>query len=250
MRKRGFTLIELMIVVAIIAIASALSFVKISSRMQVSRLESFAQTLASDLDYARSAAMLKGCPIRIVFCQDANCSSSSGASINVSGGESGVVGLSGTPATHYAFLRMSQGDSNVMCFNANRVTTDGFAAWDFDRRPQPIPLGVVIRAVYLSTSGAPSAVNWSNTTSADANQSIWFDSQGRLTVPLSATISSTTVPHQVVFQASLGNCDVGSADSDCLGFIIATPQTSGQARLVRCELGVRGSGSGPSNVCF
>jgi len=248
--RRGFTLIELMIVVAIIAIASALSFVKISSRMQVSRLESFAQTLASDLDYARSAAMLKGCPIRIVFCQDANCSTRSSASVDVSGGQSGVVGLSGTPATHYAFLRMSQGDPNVMCFNSNRVATDGFAAWDFDRRPQPIPLGVVIRSIYTSTNSVPSGADWSDTTSVDASQSIWFDSQGRLTLPLNAPISSTTITHKVVFQASLGNCNVGNADSDCLGFIIATPETSGQARLVRCQLGSRPSGASPSNVCF
>ncbi len=257
MKKRGFTLIELMVVVVIIGITAALSYIKINSRMMVSRLENFAQTLVSDLDYARSTAMLKGCPIRLVFCQDPNCTSLSDGLGNIASGEGSVIGRTtgGTfaPATHYAFLRMSQSTTlSGMCYNASAVAaaSDLFGLWDFDRRPQPIPQGVVLRGIY-TTTGILSNVDWSDTTSADASASLWFNSEGRMTVPLNAFTTSTgAMSYRVVFQASLATCDAASAADDCLGFLIATPQAAGQARLVRCSPGGARNAATPSDVCF
>jgi len=148
---------------------------------------------------------------------------------------------------------MSQSNNvSAMCYNASAVAAaaDGFAFWDFDRRPQPIPQGIVMRGIY-TTTGLVNSVDWSDTTSADATASIWFNSEGHMTVPLNAfTTTTSAMSFQIVFQASLGTCDAASATDDCLGFLIATPQAAGQARLVRCSPGGTRSAATPSDVCF
>jgi prepilin-type N-terminal cleavage/methylation domain-containing protein len=80
MRQRGFTLIELMVVVVVIAIMAALSAPLISSWLAVTP-EAAARTLVSDLLYAQNLAITTRTPVCISFGPSSYTISSAGSTV-------------------------------------------------------------------------------------------------------------------------------------------------------------------------
>ena len=66
MSRRGFTLIEIMVVVLVIAVLSALTLPSLSGSYQRAALQSAADDLAQTLRYARRVAVLRGQTLRLV----------------------------------------------------------------------------------------------------------------------------------------------------------------------------------------
>lgn len=70
-RSRGFTMIELMIVVALAAIVLALAVPSFTSTLAKKRMEGVASELSTDIQYARSEAVQRNAPIRLIV--GSNC---------------------------------------------------------------------------------------------------------------------------------------------------------------------------------
>ena len=68
---RGFTLIELMVVVALVSVILTLVIPSFSGMLARKRLEGVAQELGTDLQYARSEAVQRNLPIQVIF--GSNC---------------------------------------------------------------------------------------------------------------------------------------------------------------------------------
>ena len=64
---RGFTLVELMVAVAIAAILTTLAAPSFSSFLARKRLEGVFTELATDVQYARSEAVQRNAPVRVTF---------------------------------------------------------------------------------------------------------------------------------------------------------------------------------------
>jgi len=150
---------------------------------------------------------------------------------------------------------MSQStDSNSLCYNASAVpeASDGYEHWDFERKPIQIPRGVSFFPIYYNSSGnVPFEGNWFTTTSAEANNSIWFESDGDLHVPITDAATSSGLAYNIIFQVGLDDCSPIS-DEDCIAYLIGIPSTGGTARSFRCEVG-SGARSAPSTdsvKCF
>jgi|GEM_PF-6059278 len=260
--NQAFTLTELMIVVAIITIVSVIGAITLNSRMHVSRLEDAAQTLASDLAYARSAALFKGCPTRIILCTDRNCSSS-GRAVKQRGGSGGkpefIGSSSDDPANYYATLREAQySDGNGDCYVSSGSDPDGGAPngynyMDFDRRPQAIPSGIVFNPIYSGTNQVINYSDWSSTSSSEASNSLWFptsisDSNANdslANIPVDTPQDSKSA--YVVFQLSLDSCDSTDPHGDCVAYFV-TMDTSGETGIRRCTPGSRTANQ--TDTCF
>ena len=253
----GFSLIEIMIVVAIIAILSVVGGITLNSRLAASRLETAASTLSSDLRAARSSAMFKGCPTRFIICADKTCSTASGTGRNISAQTSAsgnYLGTASGPALYYGVLRMSQKESSSStCYNTSAINsldspTDSYNYWDFDRRPQSIPRGVVFTSVYSPVAFPNFATDWSTSTDAAASNSVWFSSSsGTLTAPTGGATASNGDP--IAFQVSLESCDPRDTSSDCIAYLI-TVGAGGVVKMVKCSAGGRSPGATLSDQCF
>lgn len=258
--ERAFTLIELLVVVFIGLIVTVLGFVSLTSRMRVAALEQAAQSLVSDLSYARSAAMLKGCPTRFILCADKACTDTD-VEVEAASPHRILASATDSPAPFYAILRYSQSDTaDPVCYNENAVPAagaagDGFDQWDFDRRPQAIPRGVALTGFYGASAGAgvfDTGGDWDVSVAGVGNNSIWFESDGDLNTPVvaNALVSGSAVTYQMVFQVTLDNCSPAT-NSDCLGYLVSIPRNGGTAQMTRCNLGVSRSGAGgSSNNCY
>jgi type IV fimbrial biogenesis protein FimT len=75
--QRGFTLVELMVTVAILAILMGIAAPNLASFLSDKSAEAAAQALASDLKFARSEAMKRGVPMRL--CGVSSSTSNAGA---------------------------------------------------------------------------------------------------------------------------------------------------------------------------
>ena len=253
--RSAFTLVELMIVMTIAIILSVIGYVNITSRLRVSRLEDAVQTMVSDLSYGRSAAMLKGCSTRFIFCNDRLCADQALAT-DFSSRRVTAELPPYAPARYYAILRRSQADNPAeSCFSATAVNAagDGFDFWDFDRRPQSIPVGVSFFGIYPSAN-LLDQTDWNLTTSPAADNSIWFNSSGDLTtagLTDTANVAGSAANYRIAFQLGLDDCS--AADDDCTGYLVSIPPNGGTAKFTKCEkspLVVRSSGMLSSNRCF
>jgi len=69
--QRGFTLIELMVVVVLVSVILALAIPSFKNTLARKRMEGVASELATDIQYARSEAAQRNAPVRIIV--GANC---------------------------------------------------------------------------------------------------------------------------------------------------------------------------------
>lgn len=257
----GFTLIELMVVVAIALIVTILGFISLTSRTKLASLEQSAQQLASDLTYSRSAAMLKGCPSRIVFCPNATCTAAAASTIdNISLNNSATYGAGSAAWTFYAILRQSSTVATNPCYNSNAIpiASDGWTNWDYDRRPQKIPTGIRFNVSTYSGATAiePDQSDWSDPTSAQAANSIYFRTDGVLQMPgvEAMNVTGSSLSHRIVFQTSLDHCDPDNSSEDCAAFLVGIPRDGGVARFLKCNHRARSAlgnaSSQPSQDCL
>ncbi|GGR07612.1 pilus assembly FimT family protein [Deinococcus ruber] len=66
-RQSGFTVLELLVVMAIIGILSAVAFIALTKRNNQLQNLQFIEKLGQDINYARSIAMAKGQKVQIQF---------------------------------------------------------------------------------------------------------------------------------------------------------------------------------------
>lgn len=81
-QERGFTLVELIITVAIIAIVMSYAVPAYSRFVAQNKVQSFAYALASDLNNARSEAIRRGQTVEVCAASDTTVASCAGAVTN------------------------------------------------------------------------------------------------------------------------------------------------------------------------
>lgn len=249
LRKKilGYTLIEMLVVVAIVIILTALGVVNMNSRARVADLEEAAKTLSADVNFARGAAMFRGCPTRIIICMDKDCSNTSVSSIS-----GNYIGNGSSAARYYAILRLSTTNSLGSCYNSSKVSGTGFSSnWDFEKRPQAIPKGIAFTGIYAGAGNVPDAGNWLSTTDAMATNSIWFSSStGAANIPVSG--NTLTNGDTIAFQLTFDSCDPsGASAGECAGYFV-TVGTGGVVNMLKCARGTghRTQGVFSSDNCF
>jgi len=247
-----------MVVVAIVAIITVLGVVSLNSRMKVSRLEEAAQALAADLSYAKTAALFKGCPTRVIFCIERNCTDSGRTVSTITAGAE-AIGSGSTLARYFAILRKVQyTDSNGSCYSSDGGgdpdggATAYFDNWDFDRKPQELPIGIALTPVYSGSDAVPDYSDWVSEASAEAGNSLWFPSS---ITDADANLDFANIPvddglaangASVVFQVRMDDCDPTDPDADCAGFLVVM-DSSGETSIRPCNPGGRANST---DNCF
>lgn len=249
--SRGFTLIELIIVILIIGVVSGITYVGLSSRSSVASLERAVQTLAADVAYARSAAVMKRCQTRFILCADSSCTNA-------------AAGLGAVEPRFYAILRRSHNDNLQSCSNPNLVpaANDGYANWDFDMAPKPLPRDVSFDAIYEGTDAWMDMTDWLTLDGSVAavQNSLYFptspsaalpspgDADGDSTGTRSRLVATPILQSRVagddgsiLFQLALGDCV-----DDCPNYWVVL-MDSGETVVRRCNPGARGD---ESDTCF
>ncbi|MBI5168986.1 MAG: GspH/FimT family pseudopilin [Candidatus Eisenbacteria bacterium] len=96
-RNRGFSLVELMVAVAILGLMLTISVPGVRSALRAHRLKSSAENIAAQLRLARSTAMANGTDRRMCFAED-----SAGFDYHVHTSDGRLRGWSLPEGIHYA----------------------------------------------------------------------------------------------------------------------------------------------------
>ncbi len=245
---RGFTLVEVIVALAIVLVLSTMGITALVSRSAGVQLEETANSMVSDVMYARTAAALKGCPLRFVFCDDHNCSSLSGVA------SGGLIGSSGAPARGYSIMRQTAPCTGT-AENA-LYGNDGMANWSHDVHPREVPRGIVFTAIYNKSGGALESADWSTTTAnpSESSNSLYFSTTGSVAAANFPVMNSAQAANPggapanyILFQLESSGCDPAT-NEDCAGYFV-TMNENGNAYVRRCLPAAR-SGSTPSDGCF
>jgi prepilin-type N-terminal cleavage/methylation domain-containing protein len=131
-RHKGFTIIELMIVIAIIGILAAIAAPSFADMIERNKLKQAVEGLKSDLEWARSESIKQSCNVSIVFTTGANwqydMSPCTGTAKTVTS-TSSAVNMSSTTFTAntvaFDFKRGGAEDAGVIYATTNyQVTVD------------------------------------------------------------------------------------------------------------------------------
>ncbi|MDF1587694.1 MAG: GspH/FimT family pseudopilin [Gammaproteobacteria bacterium] len=136
-RQKGFTLMELMIVIAIIAILAALALPSFQSIIEKRRLAGAAENLFADLQYARSEAIKRNSTIELDVTTGANWS------YQVDDGSGGV--LKTASASEYIGIEMVTG--NDIEFDPRQGMPDATQTYTFRIGPAGTIKTVAVNAI-------------------------------------------------------------------------------------------------------
>jgi type II secretion system protein H len=130
-RSGGFTLVELVLVVMLVAICCALAVPSVSSMMGAHRTRAAATRLVGDLYYARMMAVKSGHPATLRFVPDPACPRGAGAEV---AGRSWVVVVRTTPAREVRSTSTRE-DGPGACVESNRSDSVSFDSRGLLRPP-------------------------------------------------------------------------------------------------------------------
>lgn len=138
-QERGFTLVELVITVAIIAIVMAYAVPAYSRFVAQNKVQSFAYALAADLNNARSEAIRRGQAVEVCAASDttvASCTGAvasnwskswitvaSGAVIRVHQAEAGTVASTTLSSVRFGASGRSSNPGNIVFQDAAAATS-------------------------------------------------------------------------------------------------------------------------------
>jgi len=153
---RGFTLVEMMMVVFIIAILAVMGFPAMNRMMSTQAVRSAAYNLFADLVYARSEAITRGTTVTVEAATGTNNWGSQGWTIRENAGgtvlrsQGGIANLAGSDLTF-------TGSTSAITFErSGRAQSAGVVTFDIT----PIDPGYAVqphmkRCVRLDPSGRP-----------------------------------------------------------------------------------------------
>lgn len=270
-RVGGFTLVELIVVMVLAVVVTTLAVISVSSRLRTSTLESSAQELASAIATARTTALYKKCPTRIIFCADAACTDYAASTATDDSGS--YIAVGGAPAAFMAIVRMAYygaAHSQRSCYfpgatdpSPALLADSGDSAWDFERKPIRIPQDLRITPIYIpevltTTTWTVSSPTDSGRSSDEAINSIWFPTSisslpslthMRAEIPGNIPVQNGLLANgsAAFLQLKMAHCDP-AADEDCAGYLIGLG-AGGEASLVICEQ-PSGTRANSTNQCF
>ena len=149
--KRGFTLIELMVVVAIGATLMAIAAPSFTNFLAKRRVEGVATELGTDLQYARSEAVQRNSVVRVIF--EASC-----YAIHVPGSTAATSCTSlGTGAVNVKTVQLTSTATVGLAFTSN----NGKAFIEFDPvRGMAIDSAAADASGYINITSPSSYGNW------------------------------------------------------------------------------------------
>lgn len=219
-RGRAFTTIELMVVVTIGLILMAAAAFSSYATIKKARLTKFGTELGSLLERARGMAVSRGCPTRLILCDQINCQ----GPVQLSSSQNSIRAVS------VGLLRYAPVDTQLDCSSPLHSGDDGFDFWDLDARPILIPSGISISAIYAG-SGTLDVSDWSQSSSMAANRSIWFQADGQFRSPSESAFIDDK-KGLVYFQIRDESCDP-LLDDQCVGWLISMDR-DGASHLTSC----------------
>lgn len=169
--QRGFTLIELMVVVALGAIILALAVPSFTSMVPRKRMEGVASELATDIQYARSEAAQRNVPVRVTigtYCYVITAQPTSGTPTS-SCTQTGASTI-GAGATELKTVQITSGTSLAL------TSTNSLGYFEFD----PVR-GMAIDAGGTDTTGYVAVTNTAGNWQIQAK--VWKQGRVKLCSP-------------------------------------------------------------------